>query len=197
MTLFSTICNFKALHTTLSLSTEATTDCHNVIAVRSTDTLNKTATLHYGRSYSAKFASGNGPLKIIVLTSTCPPSLSKPLEVTFLTTKTLKTQKTQIIVDKTTVIHRRVKSGILDGLEGVMLRTCVHRMAASLFSPFHLTDTSFLLNMPSPCIISMLIMLYSPHCIYMVFSYINYIRKSGEIRYSNMSFMNPSQYYIT
>ena len=27
--------------------------------------------------------------------------------------------------------------------------------------------------------------------------YLGIIRKSGEIRYSNMSFMNPSQYYIT
>ena len=106
-TLFLPICNFRAHHTTLSPSTEATTDYRNATDVNSMDTLNKTATLHYGHSYSVTFASGNGLLKTIVLTSTCPQSPLKPLEVTFLTTKTLKTQKTQIIVDKTTVIHRK------------------------------------------------------------------------------------------
>ena len=101
-------------------------------------------------------------------------------------TKMLKTQKTQIIVDETTVIHRIAKSGILDGLERVMLRTCVHHMAASLFSPFYFTYTSFLLNMPLPCIISMLTMLYSPHCIHMVFTYINYIRKNPKSLFCTM-----------
>ena len=106
-TLFLPTCNFKALHITLSPSTEVTMGCRNAIVVSSTDTLNKIATLHYGRSYSVKSASGNELLKTIALTLTCPQSPLKPLEVTFLTTKTLKTQKTQIIVDKTTVIHRK------------------------------------------------------------------------------------------
>ena len=53
-------------------------------------------------------------------------------------TKTLKTQKTQIIDDKTTVIHRIVKSGILDGLERVMLRTCVHSYLTFLAFLLHL-----------------------------------------------------------
>ena len=69
----------------------ATTGYRNATDVNSTDTLNKTATLHYGPSYSLKFANGNRILKTIVLTLTCPQSLSKPLEVTFLTTKMLKT----------------------------------------------------------------------------------------------------------
>ena len=89
-TLFLPICNFRAHHTTLSPSTEATTDYRNATDVNSMDTLNKTATLHYGHSYSVMFASGNGLLKTTVLTSTCLQSPLRPLEVTFLTTKTPK-----------------------------------------------------------------------------------------------------------
>ena len=173
MTLFLPICNFRARHTTLSPSTEATTGYRNATDVSNTDTPNKIATLHYGHSYSARSANGNEPLKTIVLTLTCPQLPSKLLEVTFLMTKMLKTQKTQIIDDKTTVIHRIVKSGILDGLERVMLWTCVHHVVTSLFSPFYFTYTSLLLNMPLPCIISMLTMLHLPYCIHMVFTYIN------------------------
>ena len=137
-TLFLPIYNFKALHITLSPSMEVTTGCHNAIVANNTDILRRIAILHYNRSCSAKFASGNALLKITVPISTCLPSLSRPSEVTFPMTKTLKIQKTQIIVDKTTVIHRTVKSGILDGLERVMLQTCVYHTAASLFSPFYL-----------------------------------------------------------
>ena len=89
-TLFLPTCNFKALHITLLLLTEATTGYHNATDVNNTGTLNKIATLHYGRSYSVKSASGNELLKTIALTLTCPQSPSRPLEATFLTMKTLK-----------------------------------------------------------------------------------------------------------
>ena len=113
-----------------------TTGCRNAIAVSSTDTLNKIATLHYGRSYSVKSANGNALLKTTAPILTCLQSPSRPSEAIFPMTKMLKIQKTQIIVDKTTVIHHTVKSGILDGLERVMLWTCVYHTAASFFLAF-------------------------------------------------------------
>ena len=54
-----------------------------------------------------------------------------------------------------------------------LLQTCVHHEVASPFSPFYLSSTSFLLNMPFPCTINMLTMPYLPRCINMLSIYIN------------------------
>ena len=89
-TSFSTTCNCRAPRTTLSISTAATTDYCNVTDANNTDTLNKTAIPRYGRSYSARFASGRKLLKITVRISTCHQWPLKHSEATSLTTRTFK-----------------------------------------------------------------------------------------------------------